>query len=494
MGVGQTPRAAGPAHMNLHIAPEEIQADDAPVWPRRFRSASFLVLLGSLAWAPFPLGSNREWSWSVLTILVGISWVFWCSWAMVSLPTQRANIRKLAVPAICAGLTLLWAVVQVSPFVPQSWIHPIWPQAASLLGRPLPGSISINPWRTISELSKLLTDLAVVWLTFSLTRNNRRAGVLLNTIIFVGASYALYGFILGVIGITQYALYYPEPALSMLPAGPFVLHNSFATYEGLASLAAVARFVEKARSAILIDKGYRRWALTTMQFALGSGAPYLLANILCVSALVSAASRGGAFAAFCGFCAMGAISVLLTKRGTRLRWMLLGAVGIVVPMLILFWISGGVLSSRTEDLLDAGSTDAMRSALRAAATRMISSAPLLGLGLGTFDDAYPMYASQMFPYVMDAAHCDYLEFAAGIGLPAAACWWAAMLWSTIRLFKGALTRRKDVIFSVIALGATVLVAVHSTVDFSLQIPAVAMVYACVVGLGLAQSYSARSAT
>ena len=64
-------------------------------------------------------------------------------------------------------------------------------------------------------------------------------------------------------------------------------------------------------------------------------------------------------------------------------------------------------------------TYAVKIALWSAAQRMITSAPFLGLGLGTFQDAYPMYATQMLPFIMDKAHSDYLEFAAGLGLP----WW-----------------------------------------------------------------------
>jgi hypothetical protein len=45
----------------------------------------------------------------------------------------------------------------------------------------------------------------------------------------------------------------------------------------------------------------------------------------------------------------------------------------------------------------------------------------------------------------------------------------------------------------VAVAVTALVAVHSGVDFSLQLPAVSYAYALLLGLGCAQSFSSRPA-
>jgi hypothetical protein len=54
---------------------------------------------------------------------------------------------------------------------------------------------------------------------------------------------------------------------------------------------------------------------------------------------------------------------------------------------------------------------------------------------------------------------------------------------------GVFQRRRDGIYPAIAVAATVLVGVHAVVDFSLQIPAVAVTYAAILGMGVAQSFS-----
>jgi O-antigen ligase len=164
------------------------------------------------------------------------------------------------------------------------------------------------------------------------------------------------------------------------------------------------------------------------------------------------------------------------------------AVVALLPLLFLVIFNGETLNERVSLLLDSGTTDAVRLTLWAAAEHMIADAPWLGLGLGTFQDAYPLYATQVLPFVMDKAHCDYLEFAAGIGLPAAIAWWLAIMWLVVVCLRGVRSRHRDRLYPLIGIAATILVAVHSSVDFSLQLPAVALLYATLLGLGVAQAF------
>ncbi len=53
--------------------------------------------------------------------------------------------------------------------------------------------------------------------------------------------------------------------------------------------------------------------------------------------------------------------------------------------------------------------------------------------------------------------------------------------------RGLFVRRRDQVYPLAAVGATLLVALHALVDFSLQIPAVAVTYAALFGLGVAQA-------
>ena len=53
---------------------------------------------------------------------------------------------------------------------------------------------------------------------------------------------------------------------------------------------------------------------------------------------------------------------------------------------------------------------------------------------------------------------------------------------------GCLRRRRDRVFPAVGFAASVAVCAHAFVDFSLQIPAVAVTYAAVLGVGAAQSW------
>jgi O-antigen ligase len=194
----------------------------------------------------------------------------------------------------------------------------------------------------------------------------------------------------------------------------------------------------------------------------------------------------------CGLATIAIVSLTIVRsRNTRL-WVVAGTVAAVAPLLILIAINGDTLDSRIGQLLASDAGDQIRFSLWAATRRMIADAPWFGLGLGSFEDAYPLYASQTFPFAMDKAHCDYLEFAAGLGLPASVAWWAALIWITAICLRGVRRRRRNRHYAIAAIGASVLVAVHSSVDFSLQLPAVALLYAVLMGIGVAQSQSSRS--
>jgi O-antigen ligase len=450
------------------------------------------LFVGVLAWAPFPLGGAISWGAGLQEMLIAVCWLSWT----ISIHGRRwedwSEFRPVLVPLALGLIVLCWAGVQMLPITPASWAHPIWALASDTLGQNVPAVISLNPWRTETELLKLGSYIAACWLAFSLARRSDAAAILLNAVIAIGAFYALYALVLALIGIDQTKIFYSVPFPNSLISGPFMLHNSFATYSGLAALAAIAKLFAMGSQSIVAGRGARNLALTIVQFAFGRGAFLLVAVLLTFAGVVASASRAGFAAIICGFAALALASLLMTRHRRAGLWTAAGSLLAVLPLLFLIAANGDTLGDRLGQLLDTGTADNIRLALWPAARRMISDAPWLGLGLGTFQDAYPLYATQVLPYVMDKAHCDYLEFAAGVGLPAAIAWWSAMLWLFFLCLRGVRVRRRNRLYPLVAVGASVLVAVHSSVDFSLQIPAVALSYATLFGIGVAQALPTRT--
>lgn len=463
----------------------------APGTATRLEGASFALLLATLAWAPFPLGSNRPWSWSLLCILVGACWILWLAsvWMRQSEVVELA--KGLAWPGALAALALLWGIIQIEPWVPRGWPHPVWQMADDVLGTHAAGVISLNPWRTETELMKLLAYGMAAWLARAFARRPERARLLLHVLIGIGAFYGAYALVLASLGLQQFNVFYAGPPPTHDIAGPFVLHNGYATFAGLLTLCAGVRLVEAGWESVVATQGLRRFLLTLVQYLSGRGVVYVLAGALSLSTLVASGSRAGNFSAVVAMSGLLVLSFVVGARHTRMRWVAGIAAAVIVAVWALFLVNGSLLAARLNDLLQLGYGPDLRLMLWNAAMRMIHDAPLLGFGLGTFENAYPMYADAMFRLVMDKTHNDYLELAAGWGLPAAVLWWTALAWLAVKCVRGVFERHRHRVYAMLAAGACVLVGVHSAFDFSLQMPAVALTFATILGMGVAQSFRSR---
>lgn len=458
----------------------------------RFEQASFGLFLIVLAWAPFPLGSNRPWSWSLLCLLIGVCWLLWLASVWAKPRAVLGLSRGLIGPLVLAALALCWGIVQVVPFVPQTWTHPVWQLADGVLGTHTSAAISLNPWRTETELMKLLAYAMAAWLARVYASRTDRGQLLLNALVCIGAFYAAYALVMASLGIPQFNVFYAAPATTHDVSGPFVNHNSYATYAGLATLCAGVRLVEAGWVSVSAAKGLRRFALTLLQYLFGRGVPYLIAAALALSTLIATGSRAGNFAALAGMVSLLVFSVALGLRQSRMRWIASVSLAVFAGVVVLFAINGENLAFRFDDMAASGLRDDTRLMLWNAALRMIHDAPLLGLGLGTYQNAYPMYSDVMMRFIMDRTHNDYLELAAGWGLPAAILWWSSLTWLALICVRGIFVRRRNRVYSMLAIGASVLVGVHSVFDFSLQMPAIALTYAVILGLGVAQAFPTRS--
>src|SRR5262249_15724103 len=111
----------------------------------------------------------------------------------------------------------------------------------------------------------------------------------------------------------------------------------------------------------------------------------------------------------------------------------------------------------------------------------------------TFQFVFPMYRdNSVSPYgFWDKAHNTYLEIIQGLGIPVAALFLCMLLFLAVRCGHAALYRKSSITAPLVVTGATVIVAVHSFVDFSMQIQAVALTWTALLGAGVAQSWSGR---
>jgi O-antigen ligase len=449
------------------------------------RTGAVFALVAALIWTPFPLGSAVTWGAPVFELLVGIAWIFWVLWIFCNFSLAWPLLRAIWPALILCTAVLIWVAIQTAAFVPSVLKHPLWQMAASVLGHPVSGAISINPWRTAAELLKLVAEAGAFLIAYTLSSQRKTAEIFLHVVVLTSTCYAIYGIFLAMLGLTQASLIFGIPGDNRVLSGPFMLHNSFATYCGLGAVASIVSLFSAAKHALAGRTG-RALIRDLIQFVFDKSAIYLLSSLILFSALVASASRGGFVSTVIALATLGILAFFRILRTRSGNWALFATVLALASLVFIVTSNADLLSDRLAQLLD-GSDLAGRSTFWAAAVRMIEVFPWTGLGLGTFEDSYPMFARKVLPFVIDKAHCDYLEFAAGVGLPAAICWMSGLGWLAAICIRGCFRRRRYAIFCFAGFGAVTLVAAHSIVDFSLQLPAVALAFAILLGVGVGQA-------
>ncbi len=199
-------------------------------------------------------------------------------------------------------------------------------------------------------------------------------------------------------------------------------------------------------------------------------------------ALVLTFSRGGVIGLVAGL----AVALAASLRGRRAT-VVLGVVGGVcaVALVVLQVVGNGALLNRFGTLGREPFAE-YRWTVWERTVRMLGEAPLTGVGLGAFQDAFPMYRppgieSDKF---IDHAHNDYLELGAETGFPGLiAAGWAVsgLLGFVARRFA---LRHDPLVRGIVAggLGALAAVLVHSALDFGLHMPANALLTVAVAAL------------
>ena len=108
--------------------------------------------------------------------------------------------------------------------------------------------------------------------------------------------------------------------------------------------------------------------------------------------------------------------------------------------------------------------------------------PVAGYGIGSYESTFPMFAD-LRTGTIRKTHNDWLEMMFTLGIPAAMVWFAVLAGLAGRCLAGVFARRRDHVYPAVGFCALVLVGMHALVDFSLQIPGVAVRVAVVVGVG-----------
>lgn len=392
-----------------------------------------LVLYGTmflLGFCPLAFGAVEPWAIFVLESVTALLFVIWLVGQMRS-----------------TTLKLVWT--QVFP--------PMLTFAGVILVQLLPG-ISAYRYATYSRLLLYVSyGLCAFLVTQTFTRT-RQLRVIATGLGIYGTAVAIFA-ILQSLSSTGKLYWIRVPRFGGWIYGPYVNHNHYAgLMEMLMPVPLIFAFSRYAH-------GRERW--------IGASAAALMAATIFLSG-----SRGGMVA----FAVQMAIFVWLFFRESRQKGLavLLGAFS-VIALAMVTWTGGSEVSARLlSSVADRHAEVANDTRLRIDrdTMRMFAKRPLLGWGIGTFEDVYPQFRSFYTNFLIDKAHNDYLQLLAETGMVGFACtiWFlAASLrtgWRNIHKWSS------DINASVAAVAVLGIsgILVHSLVDFNLQIPANALLF------------------
>jgi O-antigen ligase len=376
-------------------------------------------------------------------------------------------------------LTLLWSIDAVINKRLRVELNPlVWPLVALLgiaLVQLLPvlsgarRTITYDSFATLEAAVKMFVCILffLLFATYVSTPERRQQAV--TTIIVLAVIIALIG-----IGQTYGKLIWPRATY-----GPFVNRNHFAGFLEMAAGLIGAR---------IVSQTLKRERLVL----------YVCYLIIVCSGLILSASRGGylSLAAVILFLAL----VSLTMRGSKSDPVASGRglqVRLVAALILLVVMSFGAMFltssdellqrfGRIEENMQMGELADERYSRRAvwqATIQMVKDHPLLGVGLGAYQYAYSRYDQGSGLYRTEQAHNDYLQILADTGVIGGLVMLAFLALLFVRSFKALQTR--DLLQRSITLGALAGcfgIAVHSFVEFNLQVTANAQLFLALVAL------------
>jgi O-antigen ligase len=436
------------------------------------RGFSFWVLVIILVFSPLPFASVAP-VWSHLySVLVGLAIIAYVTGHWRKKRPLPAIPQPLRAAGILVGLVALWGYVQTIPGLLPDWQHPIWSETAALFGQPnLSGCLSLIPEESRFVATNYLTYLGFGLLVIWHCRYQRNLDLLLTLFVGTQAAYALYGLLIYFSG-QETILWFDKTAYIGNLTSTFVNRNSYATYAGFGTLATLALILRFLRHSLSPERSYRSLVREFLETFTSKGWVMPVILLMCLAAILLTQSRMGLTAALV------AGNVLLVGWIARLppgRTRTLGIavlVLLIVLLIVNFVLSGGLTTSRFSRLFEDGDG---RFAVYPLMLDAIRERPLTGYGLGSFESAFRLVRDETISASFTRGHSDYLEVIMDVGWPAACCMFAAFL--TLLIAAWYATRLgKDLEPALLAVAATIQVALHSMVDFSLQIPAVVFAY------------------
>ncbi len=446
----------------------------------------FRSFLWLISFSPLFFGTNRPWSWSLYALLIAcIGLIYFCS-ILKKNNTFNISILPIKYSLILVSIPIIWIYLQTATWLPNNWMHPFWTLTAEQLPNSnISASISLSPADSINSLMKLISYLLVFFLSFQFCRQSDKASTTFNTLAYIGTAYALYGLIAFWEGYES-LFWFEKTAYLDDVSSTFINRNTFATYAGLSLLCLLPLLFSRIKNSLIygINNNYGIQYFLE-KIIINAWLPILMLAIISTALLLSH-SRGGFLSALVAIIIFIITSLLAGKLQKQRSLLML--VLILSITTFSFLNSSDKLIDRM-DKIQLTTKNNGRLAVYTILTQAITENPWLGTGYGSFEKSFRLHRNESVKGYYTAAHNTYLEnmFELGILPTLALC--MAVLLIALKCLQGIWTRKRYWYYPAIGFSATLLVGTHALVDFSLQIPAIAYIYATLLGASFAQSLS-----
>jgi O-antigen ligase len=444
-----------------------------------FRSVQLWVTIAVTVLAPLFFGSVDLFWVAIWTILLSISVL--CGAAGPMSPVQgRVLFGFLAV--CCAYASV--AVVQILPHVIDRFDDPSWQQANDLLGLNVPPRISSRAEIPLVSIGHFLLLVTSFISGFFIGTSRRNSDLLIWFVRYSILLYAIYG-LAALVFTPNMVLWAPKLAYRGSLTATFINHNTAATFVGAGAIlwfcfaySSLLSFRFSSIRALLLTQSNEHLAFKIITRSAGA--------LACFFALLLTGSRGGLI---CSCMGLLAAITLMSANGRKQGFWRVAVSGVVALAIVV------VLLGRTGRIGSQGLFDDARWSVYGFCLEAIRQRPILGAGLGTFADLFPsLRADDFYSWgVWESAHSTILEIAVEMGLPVAAMIVIAALASLFILARAVIKSkgRSRRLLAAIT-GIALLSYLHSTIDFSLQIPGYLVLFGILLGCGLARALSTLS--
>ena len=449
----------------------------------------FFGLLALMVWAPLPLASNRYWAAGLLllmavVLLVGTIWV----WRRSGQSAWHRLLRyRWPLGLLSAMVALAW--LQTAP-LPAAWVAALSPNTAAAQAAAAWMTLSLDIYQSRYMASLSFVYFSAFGIALLTVRSAERLDRLAQVLVWSGVMQAALAAVLLSLK-AEYRIFYVN--ISHHDAiGSFVNRNHLAGYLCMTLTVGIGLMLARLGNAPVRYANWKVRVAATIEFILSPKMRLRMLLIVMVIGLVLTRSRMGNGAFFAAMLIVGAVAMALARKNAPQTMILIASLVVIDVFVVGTWVGVEKVVDRIQgtEIMTSGnglqeSLEARSEAARTALA-IIRDYPLVGTGGGSFYNTFLSYRTPQYGYAyVDHTHNDFVEIAADFGLFGLGILGllvASTLWTVVKVMK----RRKSSLPWGMAFGVAmsiVALAVHSLVDFNLQIPANALTITVILAMG-----------